>query len=459
MGAATVSLVYLTAREISHRRIAILAAALMALLPGHVQHSHFATVDVPATFFVALALWLAARALRDSEKFSEDSADDIIRWRRKSLMWSAFAAGLAAATKYNGVIVLIAPLVSLWLLHQSARSVRAQSVKFIGLLQTVPLLLALSVAGFVLGCPFSVLNFREFWGEGVNGFAYELFVHPREGSGEIFQNTGNGWWYHLTFNLPFAMTVPLLCAGIVSAVALGAQPLEKRVLAWPLLAFTLLYFFALGFSQVRFMRYVLPLAPALCVFAALSVSFVMTRRNPEYSRFDMALGAALCILALLGTVDVLRPFVRVDARDTAAAWLKANAASATVALASDRPWFWSVPVSPQDSPPGAATSIEEALAQSATVGASYDLSTLAFDATALRRDRPQYVVMSELEWRDKKRLRDANYEAFIASLGQLYELRQTFAGAPAILPRRAWVPHDFLYTNPQARVYRLKTAS
>ncbi len=34
----------------------LFAAFLMAVLPGHVQHSHFATVDVPATFFVAWSL-------------------------------------------------------------------------------------------------------------------------------------------------------------------------------------------------------------------------------------------------------------------------------------------------------------------------------------------------------------------------------------------------------------------
>jgi 4-amino-4-deoxy-L-arabinose transferase-like glycosyltransferase len=468
LGAAAVPLVYLTAREISDRRVAVIAAALMALLPGHVQHSHFATVDVPATFFVALSLWLAVRALRDSTVFNEHpdeySTDDITRWRRKSLLWSAFAAGLAAATKYNGVIVLISPLIALWLLHRSTRTAPEHGAKSIGILHTAPLLLALSMAGFVIGCPYSVLNFREFWGEGVNGFAYELFVHPREGSGEIFQNTGNGWWYHLTFNLPFAVTTPLLCAAIIGAVTLKVQAPRKRVLTVPLLAFAAVYFLALGFSQVRFMRYVLPLAPAFCVFAALLIDFVATRRSvtlrsATHSRSGIALGMALCLLTFLGTVGVLRPFIRTDARDAAVSWLKTNATSATVALASDRPWFWSAPLSPQDSPPGSATSIEEALAQAVTVGASYNLSTLAFDAARLRRDKPQYVVMSELEWRDKERLHDANYEAFMTSLNQGYELQQTFAGAPAILPGRAWVPHDFLYTNPQVRVYRLKSAS
>jgi 4-amino-4-deoxy-L-arabinose transferase-like glycosyltransferase len=103
-----VPVVYLIGREISGHRMALFAAFLMAFLPGHAQHSHFATVDVPATFFVALALYFAVRALREvNQDFS---------WHRKQLLIAAGVAGLAAATKYNGGLVLIAPLVSWFLL-------------------------------------------------------------------------------------------------------------------------------------------------------------------------------------------------------------------------------------------------------------------------------------------------------------------------------------------------------
>jgi 4-amino-4-deoxy-L-arabinose transferase-like glycosyltransferase len=460
LGATTIPIVYLTAREIGSTRMAIVAAILMALLPGHVQHSHFATVDVPATFFVALSLWLAVRALRERKKFDEHpneySVDDIARWRRNNLMWSAFAAGLAAATKYNGVIAFISPLVALWMLHRNARSDSENQAKAIEVFKTAPLLLVLAVVGFVIGCPYSVLGFREFWGEGVNGFAYELLVHPREGSGEIFEDTGNGWWYHLSFNLPFAVTAPILCAAIIGAITLRLQPSSKRVLVWPLLAFAIVYFLALGPRKYASCVTFLPLAPALCVFAALLVLFVEARLTAFYARLATALASALCLLALLGTIDVVRPFARTDARDAAAAWMKNNAASATVALASDRPWFWSVPLSPQDAPPGSSISIAEALAQSTIFGATSSLSTLAFSSETLSRDKPQYVVMSELEWRDKERLSDPNYQDFMAQLGQQYELQRTFSAAPSILPGRHFAPHDFLYANPQVRIYRVR---
>jgi hypothetical protein len=349
--------------------------------------------------------------------------------------------------------------------------------------------LAIGIIGVLIGCPFSVLAFREFWGEGVNGFAYELLVHPREGSGEVFQSTGNGWWYHLTFNLPFAMTTPLLCLALLALLALlvWSLPRKRALLLWPLLAFSTIYFFALGFSQVRYMRYVLPLLPALCVLIArftLRLSTVFTVGSMAFSsaqNFEVGIGSkddwvqrkaaastaltmrvfnvcavVLSLFLLLATVDVLRPFMRPDPRDAAATWLKNNAATSTIALASDRPWFWSVPLSPQDAPPGSGITSEQALAQAATRGQSYGLSLLAFDGAKLTQEKPQYVVMSELEWRDKARLRDANYQSFMAQLGRDYKLQQEFAGAPALLPGRAFVPHDFLYSNPDVRLYGRK---
>jgi 4-amino-4-deoxy-L-arabinose transferase-like glycosyltransferase len=457
LGAATIPLVYLAAREVGSTRMAIVAATLMALLPGHVQHSHFATVDVPATFFVALSLWLAVRALRDADGLDNDSSEDSARWRRKSLMWSAFVAGLAAATKYNGIVAIMAPLTALWLLS------RRENAPLARVLKTAAGLLGLSVAGFLISCPFSVLAFPEFWGEGVNGFAYELLRHPREGSGEVFQATGNGWWYHLTFNLPFVMTAPLLCMAILGMVllALGcttpnADAARHRVLAGPLLAFALIYFLALGSSQVRYMRYVLPLAPVLCFFAALAVEFTPRRMRLATTRAITVPAVVLSLITLAGTVDVLRPFTHTDPRDAAATWVRNNAAASTIALASDRPWFWSVPLSPQDAPPGSGITPEQALAQAAG-GARYGLSLLALDSAKLAQEKPQYVVMSELEWRDKARLNDANYQKFRAHLDRDYDLQQEFTGAPSLLPGRAFVPHDFLYTNPQVRLYARKS--
>ncbi len=567
LGALTVPLVFLAAREIASLRVASLAAILMAFAPGHVQHSHFATVDVPATFFVALSLWLATRALRlrPAHEYSCGGAREYKR-PRAWLLWSAFAAGLAAATKYNAVLVWGAPLVAAWLLTRNtanatnanveqpgiegtrksnakinekkaakneaaanlkrgelastrdlstrdsstaARSANAAATSTATRPRLAMLLMRLFVAaigGFLVGCPFSVLNFGEFWGDGlrggVNGFAYELLVHPRGGSGEIFQHSGNGWLSHLAFNLPFALSAPITILSVLGLAAwlknrfasararfvhgsnsaaaksdtnfANASDTTKNDdaarddarAAWPCAAFTLLYFFALGFSQVRFLRYTLPLLPALCVFAALGARFLahqatalsphrMVKTNESIANVASAiLGAASGVLVVIATLDVLWPLTHDDPRDQAAAYIRAQAGSATpiaVGLADEAHplWFFTPPLWPQSAPPGSAISTAQALA----TAPRYKLVFAGLDAKRLQAAKPLWFLINEFQWRDKERLRDADYALFSGALNRDYEAHSFRNRSPFTLPGRI-APYDFLYTNPEQRIYK-----
>ncbi|HVF10581.1 MAG TPA: glycosyltransferase family 39 protein [Abditibacteriaceae bacterium] len=449
LGAATVPLVYLIGREISGHRFALLAALLMAFLPGHVQHSHFATVDVPATFFVALSLYFAVRALRIGGEHSGS-------WPAKQLLITAGLAGLAAATKYNGGLVLVAPLVSWFLL--SRRGLPKSGASLV-------LMLAAAVLGFLLGCPFSVLSFQEFWGDGkINGVAYELLVHPRQGSGDIFAGTGNGWWYHLSFNLPFVMTWPLLVVallGITGAVLYRTRfglriqsaplPLQSTALL-PLLAWTVLYFGTLGLSAVRFMRYTLPLMPGLCIFIMGGVMLLLyatgsTARGRRWLPVTASLlYNPLWVIMVVGSMTVLAPFVATDPRDQAAEFFPSLEKTPTTIGLVSPPWFWTPPLSPQDAPPGSGTVV------TGSPDGRYKFAVTGFDTTKLQRMQPQWFVMSEYEWIDKERLNEPGYKKFMAALRREYTLAARFSSPFADEP--GYVPHDFLYTHPTIRIYR-----
>lgn len=393
LGAATAPLVFLLARRLDLGKAAILAGILAAFLPGHLQHSHFATVDVPATFFCVWCLFLTAKA--------ENS---------KTLIWAGLFAGLAAATKYNAILVVIAPLLAVWIRRENWK--------------TAPLIFAAAMGGFLIGCPFAVLAPSEFWGDGLrggqNGFAYELLVHPRQGSGEIFTNTGNGWWYHLTFNLPFVMTWPLVVAAFIG-ICFAAKDRKN----WPLLAFVGLFVFSLGFSQVRFMRYLLPVAPILCIFAALAAKRLPL---PKLS------ATILAVFAIWGAKDVLYPLVSTDPRDEAPYWSKILLPP--IGLVHN-PWFYTPPFQP----------IGFNIPVKNTVVTEFDLSKL--------KNPPAIFLISEFEWRENVRLQpDGPAAQFLATLDAKYQKPRILkTKVPFVLPGRDFVPHDYLYTNPETRVY------
>jgi hypothetical protein len=426
LGAATVPVVYLLGRELGGHKLAIVGALLMAFAPGHVQHSHFATVDVPSTFWVALALYFAVRGLRDDAQ--------------KYFLWGGLASGLAAATKYNAGLVLIAPLLAIFVARPAAPS------KYFGGAVLACML------GFLIGCPFSVLSFSEFWGDDVaNGFYYEFFVHSRQGHGEVFVDTGRfGWWYHVWFNLPFAFTAPLLMLAAAGIVLMIRDKRSKSFI--PLLAFAALYFFALGFSQVRFMRYTLPLLPVLAISTAWAIHHLATRIAFHTPSKYFGVAAAPVALALVGAFNVVWPFVTIDPRDAAAKWLREQPGSPVTVGLANRVWFWTPPLSPQDDPPGGSQRITQA------PDGKFQFVITGFDAAQLQNTRPQYFVLSELEWAEKERLRDKKYLQWRLALDNAYApAREWKTQNPLAWPGRSYVPHDFLYASPAVRIYRLKS--
>ena len=391
------ALTWAIARQLGLQRGAIVAGVIVALLPGLVQHSHYATVDVPATFFVALCVWLSLRAQSP-----------------KSLIGAALVAGLAAGTKYNAGLVVVVPMVCA-LLSPELKN-RWAFIVF------APIIAAL---GFLVSTPYALIAPAEFWGDSQNnGFAYELLVHPRLGSGDIFQGTGNGWWYHLTFNLPFVMTAPVGVAAVAGCV-LAAR--ERRF--WPILVFVGLFFLSLGFSQVRFMRYLFPIAPLLCITAVWLAS-----RLPKPQLW----GAGLALMVVAALPGITQPFVSVDPRDAAARHL--NSRGETPIGLINNPWFYTPPFQP----------IGSNIPVEGTV-------VTGFDIAKFREEPPPVFAFSEFEYREDVRLHpDGEAAHFLKALGKPYNQGEVYPLKPEVevaLPGREFVPHDYLYPNPQTRVY------
>ena len=96
MGLGAVGATYWAGRVMFGNVAGLLAALIIAIAPLHVQHSHFATVDVPSTLFVALCLGFSGLILKRGS------------WRDYIL--AGVMAGLAGGTKYNAVLVIFAPM-------------------------------------------------------------------------------------------------------------------------------------------------------------------------------------------------------------------------------------------------------------------------------------------------------------------------------------------------------------
>lgn len=268
-------------------RHALLAAGLVAVLPLHVRESHYVLTDVPMTFFTMLAFLLSLRAHE--------------RTQAGAFAWAGVAAGLATATKYNGVFVLLLPLVAVWMtLGAKPSRMRCMLATMGGF-----------VAAFLVAAPYTVIDLPAF----LNGYAHlAAYYRPRTG--------GEPAWLlylkHLRLQVQWPMlllTIAGLILGIVRAVK---GPGRVR---WTLLVtFPVVYFYFLATKSLVFARYMLPMLPFTCILAAIAVvSGVSLLRRFEIPRaVRTALIAGLTVAAVLPPAVMAVQFVRTISRPSTA---------------------------------------------------------------------------------------------------------------------------------------------
>ena len=298
MGTATVLIVFAIGRRLWDTATALAAAAFMAVAYLHVRDSHYGTTDVPTTCLAMLSLLLLLRAHE--------------RAGLAGYAWAGVAAGLAGATKYTAVFIVVPALVSVIM--------RAWTAPRAGV--TVARLAAFGVpCGVVaaLGIPFAFTD--------PDGFARSLqllFTSTTQGHAHL--GLDRGWATHFQYSLRFGVGAAMLAAGIIGAVVMAVRQPARAAL---LLSFPLAYFAVIGAAGNQYFRYVVPMVPFVCLTAASVVGLAAARlrRLPVTSAPRIAIGAAVAATLAIATEPAVRSWQfdrtlrATDSRVVAAAWV------------------------------------------------------------------------------------------------------------------------------------------
>ena len=271
-GTATVLLVYFIGARWGTRQAA-LAAGLMAVMPLHVRESHYVLTDVPATFFVTLALLMSLRA-------SE-------RQRAVDFAWAGAAAGLAAAMKYPGGLSILLPLLAAALTSgvRPSRAIAAMAA------------VAGAATAFLIAAPYTILDLPAF----LNGYAHLAGYYSPKALSEPAWLT---YWKHLSRSMQWPAVLLLVTGLILGAIRAVRGPGHLR---WTItLIFPLAYFYFLSGQTLIYGRYLLPLLPFVCLLAAAgAVSGVSLLR-----RFDIPRAARTLIIVGATAAAILPPAVQ-----------------------------------------------------------------------------------------------------------------------------------------------------
>lgn len=313
IGALTVIAVYVLAARVSSRGAGLLAALFVATLPFHMDHSQFVTTDVPSALWVLLSFMAAWTVVEHA------------RWR--AYLLAGLCAGLAASTKYNAGAIALA-IIAAHALHWGR-----------DLLRRLPRLLAAGGAalfGFVLGTPYALLAWPEFW-RGVTGQLRDY--------SEGLHGDALGAWNIGAYAEFFWTTGLRPLAGIAALLGLLLLLRRRRAAGLLWLSFGLPYLLLLMSQQSHFWRNLMPLIVLCSLPVGVGAAALWQACRRRLPRRLVAPAAALLAIILLGlalapAVGRAAELARPDSRVTAQMMIRARYPGVRAASEIQRSMHW-----------------------------------------------------------------------------------------------------------------------
>lgn len=427
LGTLTLWPIYEAGRRLYSRSAGLTAAVCWAILPAAVIHGHFATVDVPATFFVACALAFGARMLREPS------------WR--FAVAAGACAGLAAATKYNCGLVLFGLLTAAFLAKGSRTRLCMAAAAVGG-----------CVAAFLIACPAVWMSWPRFWAD----FTFEL-QKSQQGMGLLFQSTGNGYVYHFVSSLRYGLAMPMLALCVVALVVAAVR--VRRPGNLYLFGYLAPYYLVIGAAQVRYLRYVIPILPVLVLFVGgwLGEPHAEAR---ALRRAVRALGALAVMMTVLITMALCSTMAGGDARDAARAYVASHLPSGSIIAFATTPFYYTPRLTPAFGAPTSGSARRQLILEGAGPFVfRLPAQDTEWDESVLAAPKPDAVIVSDLETQDAERLHYLPAVHFLQQVRNAYE-PVVFENMPTVcglrLGKPAVLPNDWLYIYPRVTVYRLR---
>ena len=275
----TVLLVYLLGRRLYSHRTGLLAAVFAAFTVLSIDQAHFCTVDSMLTFLVTLTVLVSTKVIFDPDKHNIRNALVI-----------GLCLGMAIATKLSAVIILgvIVTAYTLRCFGDQGDSIAKSSFRpsrikssLLGLAIVIPVAL-LTIA---ITEPYIFIDWDKF-------VADTRFVRDAV----VTRTSDMPWTRQFIDTTPFlyqirhlsiwGMGLPLATAawsGLLFTLAVAARRRRKSDLL--LLSWILPFFFIVGSMEVKFIRYVLPWVPFLCLVAASLFSTLYERARGNWRPF------------------------------------------------------------------------------------------------------------------------------------------------------------------------------
>jgi hypothetical protein len=352
------------------------AAFVAATSAGFILQAHFLTADIPLTFWILASFACAQTIVGDA--------------RLRNYLLAGLLAGVATATKYNGLVIGLAIPVFHWFANSGTPLLKRAVDKrlLVGVLMVI--------AGFVLANPYAVLDFPKF----SRDFVYNYVTTPVYGG----ETTGSSYATFL-LEIPEIVGWPVAVATLAGLAFSAARwrrlSLIERATVAAALSVFLLYYLKFAAAPRMEVRFVLPIVPLLWIAAAGSWSAFAER----YAHVAMGLAAVLLVYNLSASYWVGKRFAE-DPRMAAQSWAAAHLPSGSSIESSPYAPHW-------NSYPGIqvvdvrmvavsgrkrlfARALSGSWAAGVTQSRESDEGLVWYQSAALAQRNPQFVALDSL---------------------------------------------------------------
>ncbi len=242
------------------RGVALLATAFMGASATHVAMAHYSSTDIPMMVMSLLAFGAVAEVLRGGGPPAYAAA--------------GLLTGLATATKYNAAWLAVA----LVLAHALRPRPQAWSLRQAVWSRDLALGLALVPLGFLIGCPFALLDWRKFLLDYSAAFRNESSTDYFFG----YRQDRPPWPVYLlgTF-FPTVMGWPMTAAGLAGLAWAIRRRTRPDLL---LLGFVLTYTAYVGRWRLLYPHYFVHVLPFVFLLAARACVEATARITGPYGR-------------------------------------------------------------------------------------------------------------------------------------------------------------------------------
>lgn len=272
LGTMSVFLGYVIGKRFYCVKVGCVTALFVAVSSLMVGVDHMVLPDTLLVFLGLLTLLLSQHVMQ--------------KGGMKHYLLAGLCIGLAVATKYSGA-ALVVPL-GVAHLMQCKRDSHLSQVLDLRIMAAASMILF----GFVIGCPFSILDFPTF----IHDLSWQF---RRVHSGSFGMDVDSAWHYYFTEAFPYSIGYALTVLSVFAFLFSVFRHTREDILIG---SFVFCYALYVGSWKVAIHKYMLPVLPLMLLFSARLIVEISSRiRHPK---------RAALFVVVLSLVFAAEPFTR-----------------------------------------------------------------------------------------------------------------------------------------------------